>query len=169
MISVTGCIKGDAYKKVISFALENSDAVMLIFQNYGQPFKKRIQEIRKKLKPFRVASRNNHKKSDDGFEWPETVSWDEYSLIHADVYRLSPEVKKYILSADNIFSWIYPERPEDISFFSKGECWLSTTAHEGFCDIFDHEYEMECLLGSLGMDYLKTFAHCERFVEKYTL
>ncbi len=46
MISVVGYIKGDDYKKVISFAIEHSDAVMLIFQNYGHPFKKKLKEIR---------------------------------------------------------------------------------------------------------------------------
>lgn len=169
MISVTGNIRGDDYKKVISFAMENSDAVMLIFRSYGRSFKKRIRDIRKYLKPFRVASRNNHQTKEETFEWPDTVTWEKTLPIYADVYRLSPEVKEYILSADDIFAWIYPERPEDISFFFEGECWLSTTAHEGFCDVFDHEYEMGCLLDSLGIEYMKTFDRCERFVEKYSL
>lgn len=169
MISVTGSIKGDDYKKVISFVLENSDAMMLIFQSYGRPFKKSIKDVRNALKPFRIASRNNHKSRENGFEWPGTITWDDNSLIHADTYRLSEEVKKYVLSADDIFSWIYPERPEDISFFSKCECWLSTTAHEGFCDVFDHEYEMGRLLDSLGIEYQKYSGSCECFIEEYSL
>lgn len=169
MISVEGCIKGDNYKKVISFVLENSDAVMLIFQSYGHPFKKSLKAVRSVLKPFRIASRNNHKTKEDGFRWPGTISWDENSLIHADTYRLSEEVKKYILSADDIFSWIYPGRPEDISFFCNGECWLSTTAHEELCDIFDHESEIKYLLDSLGIEYTQMANSCERFVEKYSL
>lgn len=168
MISVTGNIRGDDYKKVISFAMENSDAVMLIFQSYGRPFKKNIKNVRNALKPFRIASRNNHKSREDGFEWPGTVTWDDNSLIHADTYRLSEEVKEYVLSADDIFSWIYPNRPEDISFFSNGECWLSTTAHEELCDIFDHESEMKFLLDSLGIEYTQIHNSCECFVEKYS-
>lgn len=169
MVSVVGSIKGDDYKRVVSFALENSDAVMLIFQSYGRPFKRAIKAIRKELKPFRIASRSNHNAKGEAFEWPGTITWDKTSLIHADTYRLSPEVRAYILSADDLFSWIYPERPEDISFFFKGECWLSTTAHEAFCDVFDHEYEMACLLDSLGIEYEKNFEKPKRFSEKYAL
>lgn len=167
MLSVIGCIKGDDYKKVVSFALANSDAVMLIFQSYGRPFKKRIKEIRHSLKPFRIASRTNHKMKGNGFEWPGTVSWDDNSLIHADVYRLAPEVEEYILSAEDIYSWIYPDRPEDIAFFDKGECWLSTTAHEALCDVFGLESEMAHLLDSLGIEYVRISEPCDRFVEDY--
>lgn len=166
MISVEGYVRGDDYKKLILFALENSDAVMLIFRSYGRPFKKRIKEARNMLKPFRIASRNNHKIKEDHFEWPGTVTWDQ-TLIHADIYRLSPEVKQYILSADDLFSWMYPDRPEDISFFFKGECWFSTTAHEEFCDIFDHEVEIAHLLDSLAIEYSQDAEPCDRFIEEY--
>ena len=119
---------------------------------FGRPFKKRIKEIRHALKPFRIASRNNHKNGEKEFEWPGTVTWTDgsLSLIHADVYRLAPEVEAYILSADDLFSWMYPERPEDISFFYKGKCWIDTTAHEEYCNIYDHEPEMARLIDSIG-------------------
>ena len=169
MISVVGYIKGDDYKKVISFAIEHSDAVMLIFQNYGHPFKKKLKEIRMRLRPSRIASRSNYKKSGDGFAWPGTVSWDTNSLIHADVYRLAPEVKEYILSAEDLYSWIYPDRPEDIAFFANGECWLSTTAHEELCEVFNYESETTQLLDSLGIEYVHILEPCDRFIEKYSL
>ena len=169
MISVIGQIRGEDYKRFVSFALSNSDAVMLIFQNYGRPFKKRIKEIRHALKPFRIASRNNHKNGEKEFKWPGTVTWtdDSLSLIHADVYRLAPEVEAYILSADDIFSWMYPERPEDISFFYKGKCWIDTTAHEEYCNIYDHEPEMARLLDSMGIEYESYSGDYGGYTEKY--
>ena len=118
MLSIIGDIQGENDKKFISFAFEKSDAVLLVYRSYGRPFKRRIQEIRRRLKPFLLSSRNNAKmkKSADGFAWPGTVAWDE-SLIHVCVYRLSPEVREYILSANALFDWIYPEwtvpRPTD--------------------------------------------------------
>lgn len=168
MLSVIGKIQGEDYQKVASFALDRSDAIMLIFRTYGRPYKKSIREARERLKPFRVASRNNHKTDKEGFEWPGTISWDP-TLIHADIYRLSPEVREYVLSAEEIFAWIYPERPEDIAFFFHGECWLSTTAHEEFCDITGYEDEMASLLDSLGIEYDRCEDAGKPYIEKYTL
>ena len=91
-------------KKFISFAFEKSDAVLLVYRSYGRPFKRHIQGIRRRLKPFLLSSRTNAKmkKNADGFEWPGIVTWDE-SLIHVCVYRLSSEVREYILSANDLF------------------------------------------------------------------
>lgn len=170
MISVIDDIYGENYKKFMSFAFEKSDAALLVYQSYGRPFKRRIQEIRSRLKPFLLSTRNNAKmkKNADGFEWPGTVTWNE-SLMHVCVYRLSPEVREYILSANDLFDWMYPERPEDIAFFSNGECWLSTTAHEKYCDIFGHEREAALLLAGLGVAYERFSAPCAPYAEEYTL
>lgn len=164
MISVIGEIKGGNYKKFASFALANSDAIMLIFQNYGHP-----KEIRHMLKPFRIASRNNHKNGEKGFEWPNTITYTDTSLIHADVYRLSPEVKAFVLSADDIFSWMYPNLPEDISFFRQGKCWLDTTAHEKYCNIYAHETEIAQLLDSMEIEYASYSGNYGEYIEKYFL
>lgn len=96
MLSIIGDIQGENYKKFISFAFEKSDAVLLVYRSYGRPFKRRILEIRRALKPFLLSSRSNAKmkKNADGFKWPGTVTWDE-SLIQVCVYRLSPEVREY--------------------------------------------------------------------------
>ena len=51
-LSVISEIKGENDKKFASFALADSDAIMLIFQSY----KKRNQKIRHVMKPFRIAS-----------------------------------------------------------------------------------------------------------------
>ena len=170
MLSIIGDIQGENYKKFISFAFEKSDAVLLIYRSYGRPFKRHILEIRRALKPFLLSSRSNAKmkKNADGFKWPGTVTWDE-ALIQVCVYRLSPEVREYILSMNDLFDWMYPERPEDIAFFSGGECWLSTTAHEKFCDIFKYEREAALLLTALGVAYERFSGSCEPDAEKYKL
>ena len=171
MISVYGDLKGENYKKFVSFAMERSDAIMLIYCGYGYPLKKRIRDIRRMLRPFRVASRDNsksYKKGKPEFEWPNTISRTN-ALICAETYRLSPEVKEIVLSADDIFAWNYPQRPEDISFFYQGECWIETTAHEKLFYICDHERESVKLLCSMGIEYKRYPWECERFKEKYTI
>ena len=109
MISVYGDLKGENYKTFVSFAMEHSDAMMLIYCGYGYPLKRRIRDIRRMLRPFRVASRDNSKSLKKGkpeFEWPNTISRTK-ALICAETYRLSPEVKEIVLSVDDIFAWNY--------------------------------------------------------------
>ena len=174
MLAVISPIEGENDQKVVSFAFEKSDAVMLVYQNPGQrAFRKSLHDIRIALRPFRLSSRCNQdkksKKSKDGFEWPGTVSWDERSLIRADVYRLSAEVCAYIRSANALFDWIAPDRPEDIAFFKDGVCWISTTTHEQFCNVFGNERETARLLDDLGIEYERLEGFCEPYIEKYTL
>lgn len=45
MISVYGDLKGENYKTFVSFAMEHSDAMMLIYCDYGYPLKRRIRDI----------------------------------------------------------------------------------------------------------------------------
>ena len=91
MISVYGDLKGENYKTFVSFAMEHSDAMMLIYCGYGYPLKRRIRDIRRMLRPFRVASRDNSKSLKKGkpeFEWPNTISRTK-ALICAETYPRS--------------------------------------------------------------------------------
>lgn len=171
MISLCGDLKGEDYQTFVTFAMERSDAVMFVYHTFGYQLKSQVREIRQKLKPFRVAYRDNSKSCKKGnpeIKWPQTISWTP-TLIFVETYRLSPEVKEIVRSADNIFAWQYPNRPDDLSFFNQGECWIATTAHEHFCNITDHEREIAKLFCSLGIKYRRYPGHSERFKEKYTI
>ena len=74
-----------------------------------------------------------------------------------------------MLSVDDIFAWNYPQRPEDISFFYQGECWIATTAHEKLFFIYDHEREVALMLTEMGIEYKRYPGECTRFKEKYTI
>ena len=55
-----------------------------------------------------------------------------------------PNVRKFLCAVDSIFSWQYPDFPEDVSFISQGKCWARNVAHEKllfFEDITDIEVE----------------------------
>ena len=155
MISVYGDLKGENYTTFVSFAMEHSDAIMLTYHTFDHPLKKSVQEIRKKLKPFRVAYRDNSKSLKKGkpeIRWAQTISWTP-TRIFVETYRLSPEVKEVVLSADDIFAWQYPKRPDDLSLFYQGECWVATTAHEKFFSTYDHEREVALMLTEMGIEY----------------
>ena len=36
----------------------------------------------------------------------------------------------------SLFDWQMPNLPEDLSFFRKGEVWLSTSSHEEECHVY---------------------------------
>lgn len=169
MLSIDIDLTGASYLKVIDFAFMKSDAVMLVYQSYGKPYKKKIKEIRRKLKPFLITTRSNQKNKNGYFSWPGTETADR-SIIHVDMYRLSEEVKAYIRSAEGLLSWMYPDRPEDISFFKTGECWFFTTTHEKFFDVVDNENEMSKILDSIGVAYeVIEGSGYKKYIEDYKL
>lgn len=116
-----------------------------------------------------IATRSNQKNKREYFSWPGTETADR-SIIYVDTYHLSDEVKTYIRSAEGIFSWIYPDRLEDISFFKNGECWFFTTVHEKFFDVVDNENEMSEIFDSIGADYeVIDDGGCKKYIENYKL
>ena len=74
-----------------------------------------------------------------------------YYLYH--FYRFSAEIKNYLLTNKNLYAWLNPGYPEDISFFKDGYCWLYSVAHEDLCDIYcENEKEYE-YLKSIGIQF----------------
>lgn len=60
------------------------------------------------------------------------------------------KVKEFLLSAGSIFSWRYPDFPEDICFFRNGQYWIRSVAHENllfFSNITNDEAEKLKQLG----------------------
>ncbi len=41
-----------------------------------------------------------------------------------------PKVREFLASAGSIFSWQYPDFPEDLSFMRNGKCYIRNVAHE---------------------------------------
>ena len=66
MISLCGDLKGEDYQTFVTFAMERSDAVMFVYHTFGYRLKSQVREIRQKLKPFRVAYRDNSKSCKKG-------------------------------------------------------------------------------------------------------
>lgn len=64
--------------------------------------------------------------------------------IEAFVYKYNSETCEILKTVPGLFDWLYPLFPEDISFFTKEQCYLQTITHEevGFiyddnCDFFE--------------------------------
>lgn len=114
------------YYELISYACEQSDAVMMIFShkkgNISQTEK--IRRIRKELSPWRIKTRHDS-------QWPVTRSCDQSRVFAIDLYKPCIAIEEFLKQTDRLFGW-RDNQPYDISFFRDHYCWLATCSHEEF-------------------------------------
>lgn len=142
-------IKDETYQKLINYAYSKCDTVRFITRNDGldekQKYKLKSLEnnlLRKLKKDFICVS-----------EDPEWLKYNDYPsnlyyLYH--FYHFSDEMKNYLLTNKNLYAWLNPNYPEDISFFKDGYCLLYSVAHENLCNIYcenEKEYKYLKLIG----------------------
>ena len=65
-----------------------------------------------------------------------------------------------MLSNSDLYAWLNPNYPEDISFFKDGYCWLYSVAHEEMCDIYCESVEEYNYLRSIGIEFID-----DKFIE----
>lgn len=124
-------IKAQEYKRLLGYAMKTSDAFMLVYfsQKKGGRLSRDVNKIKQGLKPYRIKKRHNP-------DWPSTTSLDKRNKYIIEVYKSSLDVMDILLKPDSLFSWMPPHFPEDLSFFSHNKCWLSTSAHGKYLDVF---------------------------------
>ena len=120
-------IRGNAYKVLIDFFGGYASFVQLIaHDNYATGS---CQETLRKLTDFdemveRVSG------------WPGTELLSRKTALRHRL-RVSPESLKFVRDhVDSLFSWCWPENPEDLSFImSDGRVLLLTTVHESYAEV----------------------------------
>ena len=128
-------VEGIHYNELIEYAFRTSDYFMLVYCSYGRPFKKKVKEIKEKLKPYLVKKRHNS-------VWPGTESYsDRKYKFDICFYKTDINVISTILQAESLLKWEYPQYPEDICFFRKNKCWLFTVAHEEIIGVVNETVE----------------------------
>ncbi len=158
-------IAGNQYTQLMNWALDHSDAVMLVYENGNYRRKKRdwpnIMYVRTKLSKHRIYTRSTPT------SWPgTTISYPDPArirklypnsyyepILYIDFYAVTPEIREFVLSAGHIRGWLAPRRPEDIAFFTKGKCWFFTTIHEGYYTIRGLHPGTREKLESLGIKF----------------
>lgn len=63
--------------------------------------------------------------------------------------RIFDELKKMIKLNPNLFEWIEPELPEDISFHKKGKLFLYTCSHERLSIIFCNDNKQADIISKI--------------------
>lgn len=54
-------------------------------------------------------------------------------------YKITPKIKEYLLSENNIFNFSFPQKPENICLYNDRILWLETITHEKMCSIYGNE------------------------------
>ena len=123
-------IRGEAYKVLIDFLGRYASSVLLIAQDHLAT--ESCQDALRKLADFgeeveRVS------------EWPGTKLFGGTVLCHK--FRASQESLAFVRNhVDSLFSWCWPENPEDLSFAMRdGRILLLTTAHESYAEVAVYE------------------------------
>lgn len=171
---IKGKIENEKYERLIKYAFQKSDAIMFVFRKDGfsnqqiLKLEKTSNDLKTKFKDYILKIRN-------GSYWVFTkvgysqlgISSSEFKdpsnfdkLFKVLFYKTNKELEEYVLSNSNLYSWLNPDYPEDISFFKNGYCWLYSVAHEEMCDIYCENEEEYNYLKSIGIEFMD-----DKFIE----
>lgn len=153
-------IKNETYQKLIEYYFDKCDTVMFISNKDGFNDEE-VSELIKSMNEMEDKLKKSYIKSINRSNWVFRIIGDSSVIKDSNFnqrykiyfYKFTEEVKDYLLSNQNLYSWLNPKYPEDVSFFRNGWCLLSTITHEEMCDIeveTEEEYEY---LKSIGIEF----------------
>lgn len=174
-------IKNETYEELIDYAYKKCDAVMFVFRKdgFGNHEIKTLEDTESKLeKQFNSFLLHKFNRPSWVFS---TVLNDTYSnkyseyefekLFQIQFYKFADCIKDYLLSNKNLYKWLNPKYPEDVSFFINERCWFTSITHEEMCDIFVESKEEYEYLKSIGIEFLeeeyREIKDNEVFIEKF--
>jgi len=74
---------------------------------------------------------------------------------NAEIYNVSflADTIGFFMQAISLYNWLYPNLPEDLSFYKKGKCFLRSIAHEKRCWIFTDDEFDKIILKKIGLKF----------------
>jgi len=135
---------------------DESIADTQIFMNSCIPF---IKE----LEIFLIKQRHNP-------IWPSTEIISSPSTYNINVYRTEDMAFNLLVRPKSYFSWRYPYYPEDLSFFRQNRCWLYSSSHEEYIEIFPSSISEYDMLVDMGIDFAEPYTPTptdELYFEQY--
>ncbi len=147
LLSFKKDIEGESYKNLLMVLSGQCDAFLLVYLNYDQTAEYDIvkQKWQNALLQDRILIRHNP-------VWPSTELIRCPQVPDLCVYRLNDHSLRILLSAGSLFGWNYPDLPEDLSFFSNGQCIMGINAHERYAFMQDSR-ENRSLLHTMDVPY----------------
>lgn len=113
--------KAQTYIDLLNFAASRCESFSLVWRIRFR-LENSAYEIKHALKPFLISNVRTD-------EWPGTKLIGHEAIVRR--YRVSDESVKLLQTASSLYSWLAPNLPEDLAFYSSGEVvWLASISHE---------------------------------------
>ena len=156
----------EQYKKIIDFLYERCDLVAFSLPNYFAKYIKSYNDSNSYTvldidnENFAEYKRvvNSVLKDINGAVkkfYTHTNYFDQGDGYLREIYILSFEqnILEFLKKFDNFSTWLYPNLPEDLCFFSNGKLLFSSLSHEDECSFFDDSIEVWKLIETIEVDY----------------
>jgi hypothetical protein len=112
---------GRTYRALLAFAERCSGSFSLVWR-HQLSFDASAAVLERVLRPFLIDETETS-------EWPGTRLIGHSAILRT--YRLSADSARALATAEGLFAWQSPARPEDLAFYAPdGRCWLGSIAHE---------------------------------------
>ncbi len=111
--------ESEVYRHLLDWAAVHASSFHLVLR-HGLEFKSGAQDIIRELESYTVGVRVTR-------EWAGTTAMEAARVIECRVSEGSISILRKV---PGIFAWCYPERPEDIAFFTAdGRCVFNSVSH----------------------------------------
>ena len=135
---------GPVYRSLLAFAEERSSLFSLVWRRQ-LAFDASADALAASLRPHLDSETETS-------AWPGTELLGHTAIVRR--YRFSSDSRRLLASAERLYAWLAPQRPEDLAFYTKaGRCWLGSIAHERDAYVDLEPAELELLRAAVpGLD-----------------
>ena len=84
-------------------------------------------------------------------EYCETISGYEKEIF---IIKFNNITKKFFENVKDLYGWLYPEFPEDLSFYIDGELYMRSIAHERICEFYSESKELKRFLKKMVYNFV---------------
>ncbi len=123
MICIISEPKNDVYRRLVDLAFDLCDEfILVVHKKYYSDLNDNAKFLLEKLNDYLIKMKEQS-------EWAGTKLLGHTAYIYH--YHTSPEAREIVKKVSkSLYSWMYPDLPEDLSFYKNGKPWLVNTAHE---------------------------------------
>jgi hypothetical protein len=126
--------RAETYVALLQFALRQNSLFSLVWRDQLD-FAQSARGIADALRPALVSTRRTD-------QWPGTQLLGHFATVC--VYRMSRAALGTLVSADGLYAWLAPKRPEDLAFYlSEDVPWLGSIAHERDAFIYSRTVDLQ--------------------------
>ena len=174
MLQIISSIIDKSYYRLIDYALMRCDVFTFHVPNYNKIC---VTEKNKECYPeYDVGYVKTDESNDDFIIYKNNVASKieplQKSFIHnyydveymgsifgyeseITLVDFNEEAYGFLKATGDLYNWKYPHMPEDLCFFSKGQCWLRSIAHEKLCFIYtDDDLEIQ-VIKKIGLKFIE--------------